>query len=131
MTSIKDMVKDGQKVKFLYYKSHELWYVTETGFEFPVPTYDTGDGMFLAEDKAMLFMRYIRKHVKFLNEAKKEAEEPVTSVETKPQCPYWFEPKHLKCDKEVGHESRCGDRHGNEPQIYGGGEDNNSGPGSS
>lgn len=83
MTSIKDMVKDGQKVKFLFYKSHELWYVTETGFEFPVPTYDTGDGTFLAEDKAMLFMRYIRKHVKFLEEAKKESTDEgfVTKVE--------------------------------------------------
>lgn len=95
MTSIKDMVKDGQKVKFLFYKSHELWYVTETGFEFPVPTYDTGDGTFLAEDKAMLFMRYIRKHVKFLEEAKKEAEVVVTNPADFPggplDCPEDFD----------------------------------------
>jgi len=30
---------------------------------FPVPIDDTGDGTFLNEDKAMLFMRYIRKQL--------------------------------------------------------------------
>lgn len=77
MNSIKDMVKDGKKVKFMFYRNNELWYVTECGFEFPVPTYDCGDGVFLAEDKAMLFMRYIRKHIKYLEEAKNETDEMV------------------------------------------------------
>jgi len=69
---IKEMVKDGKRVKFSCYKQGELWYVTETGFEFPVPIADTGDGIFLAEDKAMLFMRYIRKHLATINEARVE-----------------------------------------------------------
>jgi hypothetical protein len=56
MTSIKDMVANGRKVRFTHYKSGELWYVTECGFAFPVPIADTGDGAFLAEDKALLFM---------------------------------------------------------------------------
>src|SRR5271157_717349 len=73
MNSIKDMVKDGKKVKFQFYKQNELWYVTECGFEFPVPIEDCGDGTFLAEDKAMLFMRYIRKHIKYLDDAIKES----------------------------------------------------------
>jgi hypothetical protein len=68
--NIKDMVKGGQKVKFVCYGSGELWYVTDSGFEFPVPIDDTGDGIFLATDKAMLFMRYIRKHIEYLEESK-------------------------------------------------------------
>lgn len=77
MNNIKEMVKPGKKVKFQFYKQNELWYVTDCGFEFPVPTYDTGDGVFLAEDKAMLFMRYIRKHIKYLEDAKKEIQDTV------------------------------------------------------
>ena len=68
--NIKEMVSDNKKVKFLFYKQKELWYTTENGFDFPVPIEDTGDGVFLAEDKAILFMRYIRKHINFINEAK-------------------------------------------------------------
>jgi hypothetical protein len=48
---IKAMVAEGRGVRFLYYRLGELWYVTETGFEFPVPITDCGDGKFLAEDK--------------------------------------------------------------------------------
>ena len=60
--SIKSMVKD-KTVKFLYYREHELWYTTECGFEFPVPINDVGSASMNAEDKAILFMRWIRKHV--------------------------------------------------------------------
>lgn len=66
MPSIKDLVKDGKKVSFKFYRQKELWYVTEDGFEFPVPIEDCGDGIFLNEDKAMLFMRYIRKHLEMI-----------------------------------------------------------------
>lgn len=68
--NIKEMVSDGRKVRFVHYKLGELWYETETGFKFPVPVADCGDGVFLAEDKALLFMRYIRKHVEYLQNAK-------------------------------------------------------------
>ena len=61
MIAVKDMVRDGRKVRFARYAKGELWYATEDGFEFPVPVSDTGDGSFMAEDKAMLFMRWIRK----------------------------------------------------------------------
>lgn len=67
---IKEMVKDGKKVKFVRFRKGELIYVTECGFEFPVPVDDTGDGVFLAEDRAMLFMRYIRKQVKAIEKEK-------------------------------------------------------------
>jgi len=74
--NIKDMVKDGKKVKFTHYKLGEVWYETECGFKFPVPVSNTeeiGDATFLAEDKAMLLMRYIRKYIKYLEDAKSDA----------------------------------------------------------
>jgi len=63
VVSIKEMVAPGKVVRFVRYRKGFLWYVTETRFEFPVPVEDTGDADFLAEDKAMMFMRYIRKHL--------------------------------------------------------------------
>lgn len=67
--NVKDMVKDGKKVRFVYYRHNELWYETECGFKFPVDISDTGDGTFLAEDKAMMFMRYIKKAIKGAEES--------------------------------------------------------------
>lgn len=60
--NIKDIVKD-KTVTFVKYRKGELIYVTECGLEFPVPISDTGDGVFLATDKAITFMRYIRIHL--------------------------------------------------------------------
>jgi len=59
--NIKDIVKN-KSVNFLYYKDKELWYVTDCGFEFPVPIDDTGTATMNHVDKAILFMRWIRKH---------------------------------------------------------------------
>ena len=66
MKSLKEMVNNGKKVHFIKYLANNLWYSTECGFEFPVPIEDTGNATFLAEDKAMLFMRYIRKHISLI-----------------------------------------------------------------
>lgn len=63
MSKIKDMVKDGKRVIFTKYRKGHLYYVTECGFEFPVPIDDTGDATFGRDEKAMLLMRYIRKHL--------------------------------------------------------------------
>ena len=71
--SIKDMVGDNKQVTFLRYQEKELWYKTECGFEFPVPIDDTGNAEFKASDKALLFMRWIRKHLAMLAEAKQGA----------------------------------------------------------
>jgi hypothetical protein len=76
MYNIKEMVKDGKKARIIYYKLGELWYETECGFKFPVPvhiTEEVGDATFKAEDKAILLMRYIRKHIALLEEAQKES----------------------------------------------------------
>ena len=74
MLNIKDMVKDNKQVTFVHFKEGELWYRTEDGFEFPVPVADVGNATMLAKDKALLFMRYIRKHLDMLTEARSEAD---------------------------------------------------------
>jgi hypothetical protein len=73
MGQLAEMLK-GKKVKFTRYRKGELFYETECGFEFPVPVSDTGDGEFLAEDNAMMFMRWVRKQLKSIEEGKAESE---------------------------------------------------------
>ena len=80
MYSIKEMVKDHKKVRFSFYRDQELWYVTEDGFEFPVPLHDVGNATFMAEDRAILFMRYIRKHIELLDIARKEHEKELGKI---------------------------------------------------
>ena len=58
---IKECIK-GQ-VTFEYYRKNEFWYKCENGYMFPVPLEDIGDATFMAKDKGLLFMRYIRKHL--------------------------------------------------------------------
>lgn len=69
--NVKDMVNNGQRVKFVKYQQQELWYKCENGFEFPIPISDVGDAAFLNEDKALLFMRWIKKHLDLVNQAKR------------------------------------------------------------
>ena len=59
---ISEMVKD-KKVRFDFYRQGILYYITEDGFRFEVPISDTGDACFNNEDKAILFMRWIRKQL--------------------------------------------------------------------
>lgn len=63
MSELKDLVSAGKSVHFVKYRKGELHYVTTDGFNFVVPVEDCGDGTFYAQDKAMLFMRYIRKQL--------------------------------------------------------------------
>jgi hypothetical protein len=63
-TFLKECIKG--KVIFQYYRKGNLYYLCENGFAFPVPTSDCGDASFNREDKAMMFMRYIRKELKLL-----------------------------------------------------------------
>lgn len=95
LPTLKDLVKATNTVRFVRYHDGNLWYScpwledmrepTPPGavrldvyifpakreFEFPVPVSDIGNATFLAEDRAPLFMRYIRKHLELLEEAKK------------------------------------------------------------
>lgn len=73
MLSVKDMVKDNKQVTFVHFREGELWYQTEDGFQFPVPVIDLGTATMLATDKALLFMRYIRKHADMLTQARAQS----------------------------------------------------------
>jgi hypothetical protein len=68
--TIKDIIKDNH-VKFREYRKGILYYqivimndvlIEDAGlYTFPVPLEDCGDATFKCSDKAILFMRYIRK----------------------------------------------------------------------
>jgi len=82
MSLIKDIVKGNNGVFFSHYFDGALWYNVDyqtnisdeqpngewVKMTFPVPIEDIGNATFHAEDKAMLFMRYIRKHLKTLEQ---------------------------------------------------------------
>lgn len=64
---VSDHVSKTGTVSFQRYHDQNLWYKTDdTNFEFPVPIEDIGNATFLATDKSILFMRYIRKHIDLL-----------------------------------------------------------------
>ncbi len=65
--TIKNHVKG--KVNFQFYRAGNMYYKTDSGLEFPVPLEDIGNATLLSEDKGMLFMRYIRKHLANLEQA--------------------------------------------------------------
>ena len=71
--SIKEMVAPGKMVTLVRFKHNTLWYVTDNGFEFPVPATDiSGETELLAVERAMTLMKWIRQHMKFLENAKAE-----------------------------------------------------------
>lgn len=71
--NIKDVMRE--QATFVKYQDQKLWYqilYTESGvlrlFDFPVPVDDAGGGEFGPVEKAMTLMRWIRKHIEYLNE---------------------------------------------------------------
>lgn len=71
MTNIKDIVKD-KKAHFVFFRDRSLFYETDDGFQFPIPIDDAGSATFNAEEKAILLMRYIRKHIAQTEKAREE-----------------------------------------------------------
>lgn len=69
--NIKEMVKNNT-VHFNYFKDGEFWYELEYDggkkFIFPVPLGDIGNASMNRDDNALYFMRYIRKHLKAIEE---------------------------------------------------------------
>ena len=64
---IKEIVRDNT-VSFAKYRQGFAYYTVRVPSEgedyvFPVPLADIGDATLLAKDKAMVFMRYIRKAI--------------------------------------------------------------------
>lgn len=60
--TITEIIKDAT-AEFQFYRQGNLYYKTSTGFEFVVPISDTNDATFAHTDKAIFFMRWIRKQL--------------------------------------------------------------------
>lgn len=64
---------------FTRYEDNKLWYQISWLdnedhphlFDFPVPVDDAGGGSFTSHERALTLMRWLRKHIEFLNEAVK------------------------------------------------------------
>jgi hypothetical protein len=74
MRTLKEMIVNNQKVRFSFYRDGQLWYETECKFLFPVPMGEAGTATFLAEDRAILFMRYIRRQMDVVAQARRASE---------------------------------------------------------
>ena len=59
---LKDLVAPGMTATFVSARRGDLIYRIGT-FSFAVPIVDMGDGEFLPEDKAIFFMRWIRRQL--------------------------------------------------------------------
>ena len=60
--NIKEIVKD-QNAHFVFYRDQSLFYETDNGFLFSVPISDAGSATINSQEKAIMLMRYIRKHI--------------------------------------------------------------------
>jgi hypothetical protein len=60
-TNLKDNIQGYSS--FVYYREDALWYRTATDLMFPVPVSDIGTAQFLATEKSLLLMRWIRKYL--------------------------------------------------------------------
>ncbi len=65
--NIKEIVKDNT-VRFQRYRQNHMYYVVmvpgeDVDYSFPVPLDDVGDATLNAEEKAITYMRYIRKAI--------------------------------------------------------------------
>ena len=71
MKDLKTLVKN-KTARFAFYRDRALHYETDDGFIFPVPIEDAGSATFNAEEKAILMMRYIRKHLEYIEKARED-----------------------------------------------------------
>lgn len=59
--TVAEVIKGSKVTRFQSYRNGNLYYKTDSGFEFVVPQHETGGATFLAEDKTIFFMRWIRQ----------------------------------------------------------------------
>lgn len=86
LPTILELAKSPYMVRFTHYQDRKLWYALEWRrddeppevFKFPVPNHDADGATFLAEDKPMFFMRWMKKHLRVL-EAALDVTRPSTS----------------------------------------------------
>lgn len=63
MKTVSDIIKNSRMTRFVLYREGNFIYVTDSGFQFPVPVEDVAGATLLAEDKTIFFMRWIRQQV--------------------------------------------------------------------
>lgn len=63
--NITELVKN-KKARFLHYREGHFIYMTDDGFQFPIPLADIGNATLQAEDKALFFMRWIRSQLEVI-----------------------------------------------------------------
>ncbi len=82
--NIKEVMHD--PCMYLRYESGNLWYqisytyhsddkAYHALFDFPIPVNDTGEGTFGLIEKPVTLMRWLRKHIEYLNSVIKEEKE--------------------------------------------------------
>ena len=67
--NIREIVKN-QNAHFVFYRDQSLFYETDNGFLFSVPISDAGSATINSTEKAILMMRYIRKHIALTESAR-------------------------------------------------------------
>lgn len=73
--TVKDVMRE--QARFVKYQDGKLWYQitsydvigTPHLFDFPIDVTDAGGGEFCSSEKALTLMRWLRKHIEFLNGA--------------------------------------------------------------
>lgn len=53
---------------FRRYQDGNLWYITEAGFEFPIPVADLQGTQVKSIEKAIFLLRWMRRHADIINE---------------------------------------------------------------
>jgi len=75
LPTIGELVKGGKWAEFQRFDYEgNLWYSVDD-FDFPIPPAESKGGVFKRNEKAINLMRWIRKHLEYLEEAIKEARE--------------------------------------------------------
>ena len=66
--NITEIVKN-KRAHVVHYREGHFIYETDDGFQFPIPLTDIGNSTLQAEDRAVLFMRWIRQHLEVKSQA--------------------------------------------------------------
>lgn len=61
--NITQIVKN-KNVHFVHFREGHFLYETDDGFQFPIPLVDVGKATLPAEEKAIYFMRWIRRQMR-------------------------------------------------------------------
>ena len=81
---IKEHVSQSQMVHFEYFRGEEFWYRTDKGLLFPISLKEalSGRATFLAHDKAIYYMRWIKRYVAACKQEATETEAEALQVDT-------------------------------------------------